>query len=454
LTLFAGCKKLIDIPPPSNEIPQSAVFADSADIMNAMAGIYNNFGVTGFNPSFLSGLITLNTGLSGDELVPASTNQAADLEFFGNAISNINTSNEALWSNAYTSLYQINACLNGISASSAISPDFKQQLLGEILVNRALCYFNLVNLYGPVPLVTSTDYKVNQSLPRTPVDSLYDQILTDLAGARTKLTPAYPSAGRARPNVYAAEALLAKVYLYNRQWQKADSAATGIINSGLYSLNTDLNTVFLDGSNEAIWQILTAGSMNGQTPEASDFVPYASSVVPNYSLTGTLVAAFEPGDLRLQDWVGVNTVSENDSNVLYYYPYKYKNVSIYATPAEDYMVFRLAEVYLIRAEAQAQGAGNQIPGAIADLNVIRNRAGLPNYAGATDQGSVLAAIYHERQVELFCEWGNRWFDLKRTGAIDAVLGPEKPGWTATDSLYPVPLPELQNNPFLKQNTGY
>jgi hypothetical protein len=452
--MFVACKKLIQIPPPSNEIPQTAVFSDSADIMNAVAGIYNNFGVTGYNPSFLSGSITINTGLAGDELIPASTNQPSDFQFYGNVIPNINTSNEGMWSNAYTCLYQINACLSGITASTAISPALKQQLLGEILVNRALCYFNLVNLYGPVPLVTSTDYKTNQSLPRSPVDSIYNQILADLTGAQTMLTPNYPSAGRARPNVYTADALLAKVYLYNHQWQNADSVAGEIINSGLYSLNTNLNTVYVDGSNEAIWQILTAGSQNGQTAEASTFVPPATFLVPDYSLTATLIAAFEPGDQREQDWVGSNTVSENDSNVVYYYPYKYKNISTFATPAEDYMVFRLAEIYLIRAEAQAQGAANQIPGAIADLNVIRNRAGLPNYAGGMDQASVLAAIYHERQVELFCEWGNRWFDLRRTGAIDTVLGAEKPGWTGTDSLFPVPLPELQNNPFLTQNAGY
>jgi hypothetical protein len=453
-TLFVACKRLIEIPPPSNEITQSAVFADSGDVMSAIAGIYDNFGVTGYNPSFLSGSITINTGMSGDELVPASTNQAADFQFYQNAISNTNGTDESLWQNAYTCLYQINVCLSGVAGSSAISPALKQQLTGEILVNRALCYFNLVNLFGPVPLVTTTDYQLNQTLPRTPEDSIYNQMIADLTGAQTMLTPNYPSAGRARPNLYTADALLAKVYLYAHQWQNADSTATSIINSGLYSLNSNLNTVFLDGSNEAIWQILTAGSQNGQTAEASEFVPPASFLVPDYSLTDTLIAAFEPGDEREQDWVDSNTVSENDSNVVYYYPYKYKNISIYATPAEDYMVFRLAEIYLIRAEAQAEGAGNGIPGAIADLNVIRNRAGLANYAGGMDQASVLAAIYHERQVELFCEWGNRWFDLKRTGAIDAVLGGEKPGWTGTDSLYPVPLPELQNNPFLTQNAGY
>src|SRR5579872_2563074 len=109
---YPACKKLIGIPPPSNEITQSAVFSDSADIMSAIAGIYNDFGVTGYNPSFLSGSITIYTGLAGDELVPASTNQPTDFEFYGNGILNTNTANEGMWANAYTCLYQINACLS------------------------------------------------------------------------------------------------------------------------------------------------------------------------------------------------------------------------------------------------------------------------------------------------------------------------------------------------------
>jgi hypothetical protein len=116
------------------------------------------------------------------------------------------------------------------------------------------------------------------------------------------------------------------------------------------------------------------------------------------------------------------------------------------------MFLRLGEQYLIRAEAEAHLNDNT--NAIKDLNIIRNRAGLANYAGATDQTSVLTAIMHERQVELFCEWGNRWFDLKRTGTIDAVLGAEKPGWQPYIALYPVPLTEIQSNPFLIQNPGY
>jgi len=121
-------------------------------------------------------------------------------------------------------------------------------------------------------------------------------------------------------------------------------------------------------------------------------------------------------------------------------------------------VFRLAEQYLIRAEAKAQ-QGTDMIGAAADLNVIRNRAGLANTTASTHD-DLLAAVAHERQIELFAEWGHRWFDLKRTGQVDAVMSAVTPQknpsgtWKTYQQLYPVPQSEISKNPFLKQNAGY
>jgi hypothetical protein len=121
------------------------------------------------------------------------------------------------------------------------------------------------------------------------------------------------------------------------------------------------------------------------------------------------------------------------------------------------MIFRLAELYLIRAEAEANGATGGVTSAIGDLNIIRNRAGLLNYTGATDQQSVLTAIYHERQVELFTE-GHRWYDLKRTKTVDAVMSIAtalKGGaWSSYQQLYPLNPSDMQYDPNLIQNAGY
>lgn len=116
------------------------------------------------------------------------------------------------------------------------------------------------------------------------------------------------------------------------------------------------------------------------------------------------------------------------------------------------MVLRLAEQYLIRAEARVRQ--NNISGGQSDLNAIRNRSGLPNTT-ANDQGSLLLAIEQERRVELFTEWGHRWFDLKRTERAEAVLSPfALKDWQSTDVLFPIPQTEREINSRLTQNEGY
>lgn len=116
------------------------------------------------------------------------------------------------------------------------------------------------------------------------------------------------------------------------------------------------------------------------------------------------------------------------------------------------MVLRLAEQYLIRAEARAQQ--NNLAGAAADLNAIRQRAGLEPLPDNLDKAAMLLAVEQERRIELFAEWGHRWFDLRRTGRSLAVLSPIKPDLTATDLWYPIPLSAINTNPFLTQNEGY
>src|SRR5262249_32404391 len=147
----------------------------------------------------------------------------------------------AFWNGSYTWIYQANACIEGISKSEGISTPCKNQLIGEAKFIRAFLYFNLVNLYGDVPLVTSTNYAVNASLPRTSVAQVFQQIVQDLKDAQQLLTASYPSAGKVRPNKFAATALLARAYLYQKQWANAAAAANEVISTGSYGLVTDLD---------------------------------------------------------------------------------------------------------------------------------------------------------------------------------------------------------------------
>ncbi len=439
-----SCTKLVSIPPnPVNQIAVPAVFADSADILSAMAGIYANFSETVGGNNIFSGVLT-------EELSYATGEMLTTFTFFPDAfLTNTYVSTDGtvagFWATAYSNIYNINAVITGIASSTVIGDSTKRALTGELKVLRAFNYFYLVNLFGGVPIVTSTDYKSNAVLPRSTADSVYAFIIQDLTDARNVLTPVYPSAGRARANLYTADALLARVYLYRGQYAAADAMASEVINSGLYSL-TSLSGVFLAGSKEAIWQLPANGTYS-QTSEGALFVPFSPYLQPFYQVTSTYVNAFEAGDQRLTNWIGVNTIS----GVNYYYPYKYKQRLNTGIPAEGYDAMRLAEQYLIRAEALAQQG--KLDSALGDINLIRNRAGLAKATGSS-MTQLMSIIMQERQAELICELGNRWFDLKRTGTIDAVLGALKPGWSSYKALLPVPSIEIQNDPFLTQNSGY
>ncbi|MBS1603665.1 MAG: RagB/SusD family nutrient uptake outer membrane protein, partial [Bacteroidetes bacterium] len=443
-TLAGSCKKLIAIPPsPPSQIAESQQFGDSSTTMTAISYAYSYVAMSVAGFGYSDAKIPEATGLSSDELL---YNNGGDLDmtgFYGYALTNLNSDVSTLWTSPYTSLYNVNSVIAGVSNNPALSGTFRAQATGEMQVMRALYYFNLVNLFGGVPIVLTPDYKVNAVLPRASADSVYDRILADLTSAKQNLTMAYPSSGHIRPNQLVAMALLARVYLYRQQWQQAYDAASAVISSGQYSLVTDPNKVFLDGSTEAIWQ-LPAKTAYYEVAEAHDFSSQYGAA-PFYPVTRYLLNAFEPGDLRMKDWLG-QFVLNGDT---LYYPYKYKNAQSNSPTTEDVMILRLAEQYLIRAEASAE-LGNGAA-ALADLNIVRARAGLPpSTANAGSQSAVLNAIMHERQVELFTEWGHRWYDLKRTGLAATVLSAEKTGWTTDAALYPIPMAQLQSNIYLKQ----
>jgi hypothetical protein len=443
---FSSCKKFVEVPIPSNQLVTSQVFNDSADATSAVLGIYiaimqnRSFTIT-------NGGVTLAGSLSSDDCSTTST-QASNVEVFNNSISIDNSFNIGLWNSAYSILYNINACIEGISRSATLSVQVKNRLLGESKLLRAFIYFNLVNLYGGVPIVTTTNYTTNQILPRGDISDVYSQILNDLNESKSLLTNSYISQYRSRPNQGAVSALLAKVYLYLKDWSKAESESNSILTSGVYSLDPNLSNVFVSGSNETIFAFQPASTIQ-TTWEGSSFVTSSSTSTPIFILTNTLLNAFEVNDKRKTSWIKQNIVNGTS----YYYPYKYKIRITGPAPVENYVIFRLAEQYLIHAEAEAQL--NNLPQAISDINSIRARAGLTPLVSSLTQSQVLAAIEQEREVELFAEWGNRWFDLKRWNKADAVLASIKgASWQSTDVLFPIPFIEILNNHYLSQNPGY
>lgn len=441
--LNISCRKFLTPDAPVDRLQTANVFTNDNTAIATITGIYSE--MTQGNLGIVTGNTTIYSGLCADELKYTSSN-ANTLDFFTNSIRVDNSDLGAYWARAYKHIYEANAAIEGIQTSLSISIPVKNQLLGEAKFIRAFCHFYLVNLFGDIPLILSADYRVNSTLPRTPRIQVFTQIIADLTEAQNLLNINYPTTEKVRPNKWTATALLARTYLYIGDWINAAAQSSAIINSGTYSPLPTLANSFLKNSQEAIWQILPVNS-SVNTYEGSSFIP-AANTIPAYSLTTILLNSFEANDQRKSIWTG-NIIVNGQT---YYYPYKYK-IKTGGTPLNEYYtVFRLAEQYLIRAEARAQQ--NDITGAQADLNTIRLRAGLPATA-ANDKSSMLIAIEHERQTELFTEWGHRWLDLKRNNHADILLATLKaPNWQSQDVLWPIPLPEILANGQLSQNPGY
>jgi starch-binding outer membrane protein, SusD/RagB family len=446
LFLFS-CKKFVQIEPPRTNLVSTLVFSDDVSANSTALGMYSFMVSSAGFASGSSRSITILTGLSADELKNYSTN-AAQAEFFNNSLTIGNAFNyNNLWVEGYRSIYNSNAILEGLENATNVSNGLKMQLEGEAKFVRAFCHFYLLNLYNEIPLITSTDYRINSVALRESSTKVYQQIISDLKDAQNLLstTYSYSNGERIRPNKWAAIALLSRVYLYSNDWVNAEALSTVVINnSSLFSLLSDINSVFKKNSNEAIWQLMPV--LPGiNTNEGSNFILTAKPTT--FSLNDPLLNSFETGDLRKGSWIKSIVVS----NQLYYFPYKYQ-VKTGSSISEYSMVLRLAEQYLIRAEARAQ-QGN-FGGAKNDLNEIRTRAGLPNTT-ATDKSSLLLALEHERQCELFTEWGHRWLDLKRTNRASAILAPLKgSNWQETDVFFPIPQSERNNDQNLSQNAGY
>lgn len=437
---ITGCKKFVDVGQPKNQLTSSEVFADSTDAAGVLAGIY--YSSISSPLAINSGGLTLYPGLSSDELVPTGSSISI-VQFYADNVLTNNSQNYSLWLGGYNYIYSANACIEGVTGSSGIPASAKARLIAEARFIRGYQYFCLMNLYGGLPLVTGTDYKTTGILPRATREQVFVQIIGDLQFAESNL--GVYAGSNDRPNSLTASAILAKVFLYQGKNNLAVAEAGKVINSGNFQLESDLNNVFLSGSAETIWQLDLP--FNKYTWEGTAFVPTSSHGTPKYVINANLLNSFEEGDLRLSSWTKTNTSGTKS----YIYPYKYKNNSLATVATEGYVLMRLADIYLIRAEAEMNSG--DLGDALNDLNMIRARAGLTAVA-ATDGPSVFAAIRNERRHELFCEGGSRWFDLKRWNLANETLAPLKSSWSVNAILYPIPLDEINANPELVQNPGY
>ncbi|MCX2681944.1 RagB/SusD family nutrient uptake outer membrane protein [Galbibacter sp. EGI 63066] len=448
LCIFWGCEDFVEVDLPSNQVIREDVFSQEESVKGLMQVMFYELSDASYFSSGSDGSVTMVSGLASDELINYST-ISEHPEFFQG---NVTTHNEIvgrLWSTMYSTIYMANDMMEGLGEPYAdgIPEELKNQCIGEAKFVRAFAHFYLVNLFGNVPLVTTTDYHKNTTAKRSSTEVVYEQIISDLEDAITLLATGY-GGERTRPNRAAARLLLSRVYLYLGDWEKAGNLATEVISEQtMYEIIPNLDEVFKANSRETVWQIEPVGRI--YTLEGETFI--LTGLPTLFALNPELVSTFEEGDKRREQWIGVYSSGPNS----YYYPYKYKinSASEFTGVTEYSTVLRFAEAYLIRAEARAQQ--NNLDGAITDLDVIRERADVPLLSAtspSTSKEGLIASIREERRKELFTEWGHRWFDLVRTGEATDVLVDKN--WSIKNYLYPIPEQELLINPNLDQNIGY
>ncbi|GEP98907.1 RagB/SusD family nutrient uptake outer membrane protein [Chitinophaga cymbidii] len=471
---LASCKEFVTIDPPASAMVQETVFADARTAVAALQETYsrvNNIYTNGNIPG-----VPLLNALYPDEYRLTTTNNTLRLIYTLSPDSR-DISFNGVWSSAYSAIFRANAVLEGVRKYGASIPATAgEQIMGEALFIRAYTYFLLINIYGDVPLLLTTDYERNRRAARTPQDQVYAQIVADLTDARELMQADYldflnvSSTMRLRANSGAADALLSRVYLYTGEWESAERHATTVISNTLtYNLEKIPANAFNIGSKETI--LAFENNLLNYPRIASSFILNSN---PNNStsssaigvLSDTLHNSFEPGDNRARDWVGVFTSGASS----FHYASKFK---VSTTLQQFFPAIRLAEIYLIRAEARMEQ--NKFELAIDDVNKIRDRARaeatvdvpdpLPELPYGLTKEEIRIAIEKERFTELFIE-GHRWFDLKRwRGLNDAAISRAEEAMPAISTakgatwqphliVLPLPQTEIELNTNLVQNLDY
>lgn len=450
---LSACEKTVEIDPPINEINNAFVFSSDKLAASALSGLYTGLAQSATQNTYLP----VYNSLLADDLIYNGSNPTNN-EIYNNAYTTISTFQTSIFSDWYVTIYRANSIIEGLQKYSGTSDRVKKQFTAEAKVFRAYCYFNLVNTFGEVPLLLTTDVTVSALQPKETVANIYKQIIVDLTAAKADLLLDYSASSNTRLGVnhYVATALLARTYLFTGDNEAAERNATEVIAAtSLYSLIPSANIatgVWLKNNLESIWQMSSPlNPTNQYTVEAGTFLPFTGTD-PQYDIRESFRNLFTTTDLRRQTWMA-NYNSGAGVKVL---PFKYKYttnaLAVAAGVAESPTVLRLAEQYLIRAEARAR-IGTNLSGARDDMNVIRSRAKTVE-STTTGQSDLINEILLENRKEFFCEQGFRWYNLKRTGQADAVLSVLKSGYRPAAKLLPLPITAIDANPNLTQNPDY
>lgn len=431
MLLSVSCKKYLE-EVPDYALPTSSAITDVSTARAAIIGAYDRV-----QNYYSSSYPTLGT-ITADNVIFNGT-LSEYLQLDQNAIPTDNVITVSAYQNLYRTINSANSVIAYVPLVNdpLLTDAEKNKILGEAYFIRALSYFDLGRGWGGVQLQLkpTTDLSVLKGIKRSTLDQTYDQVLADLIQAEQLLPEDANTRNRAQKS--AARALRARLHLYRKQWADAETYATQVISNTKYTLvkpyksfftapfqtaESVLELAFSSNDRNSYWNLWYPSSSGGQfTLKPSDGL---ITKLNNPNIGGTRKAL----------------IAGTGATV---YGVLYNTVGLSTDPA--YLI-RIAELYLIRAEARAQL--NKLPEAAEDLNAVRARADV-GATTATTQAALIQAIEDENGIEFAFE-AHRWFDLVRTERAGTVLGiTNKNYW-----LFPIPYSDIQSDPDVTQNPGY
>jgi len=476
MCLTACQDKYLELTPPS-ELTEADFYKTAKDMNGAVLGIYSRY------QSILPRKWTL-TEMPSDNLYMTGYHTIGGLDEVNNlAFTADNPLFNEFWVNLYNGIFRANAVLTYIDNPTDYSANQKEQLMGEAKFMRALCYFDLVRMFGDVPNVsTLLSFEESRTIPRAPKEEVYAAIIDDLTAA-IDLLPGREDMQTGRASKSAAIALLAKVYVYQEDWANAKVYLDQMpaFNYQLLDDYASLWSLENEDNNEIIFAIKYTDGTNGHVL-STDYLPYfgVTDIAPRGGEiafpTWSLINSFEEGDSRkaatITEFWKSPVSPPSEPEIWYPYVSKYAVKHTPGSSGLDLPVLRYAEIILLRAEVLYRL--NQPDVALDELNKIRARAfrdAAHNYslADISDPEDFLNVLLHERRVELALE-NERWFDLVRTGRymtelthVDRSYNYELKTSQVVDlkpaifhKVFPIPQTQIQQaNPgVLSQNDGY
>lgn len=442
ITSLSSCQKLLDTKPVTAVSDEQPIF-DKASSETALRGVYRQLASSGY---YGETYVTLGYFPSGD-IKNLTTGGAANLVNINFRADDV-TFNTA-WSAIYTTINRANHVISKVPAvqDPALTPALRDQYVGEAKFIRALAYFDLARAWGGVQLVLepTTSLQNRPVLKRSTLEQTYAQIFADLKDAEQLLPD---GVNRIRATKRTAWALRARYHLYRKEWALAEEYATKLINlTADYKLLKPFNTWFANdaiGTAESVFE-LEYSAINPSTIRSQMQHPTNGGTY-RYAPTDKFVQLLNDPLVSGGRKTLIGSVTQGGTTIWFGNLYYRKNAT---DPA---YVFRIAELYLIRAEARAEL--ENVSGARDDLNEIRKRADVP-ISGAANKEELLLAIENERRIEFAFE-AHRWFDLARTGRAKAVLEALDPNTKVEpyELVFPIPITQIQLDKDLEQNPDY